>query len=185
MKTDLRVVKSKRAIEAAFLSLVELNGYSNVKLVDVAKKASVNRNTIYLHYQSKEGLVESIIAQSVRSQLKDFDLVTYLKAKNNRKKIESMYRAIFNMFNDNLDLYRLFLLDEGLTGFLYTELLKFKKQILGVFKSTVKNELGVDFILHGVFGVLSNYTVYAKGTAEENIKMLTDFTIFNLRKLTY
>lgn len=185
MKQDLRIVKSKQAIEQSFLSLVEVKGYSNVTLVDVAKKAQVNRNTIYLHYQSKEGLVESIISDRVRAEVNDFDLVKFVKLRNNRKKIENMYRAIFTLFDDNVELYRVFLTDEGLTGFLYSEILKIKKLIMPAFKGSIKNELGIDFILHGVFGILSNYTVYAKGTKEENIKMLTDFTVTNLRRLTY
>ena len=87
MKTDLRTIKSKEAIENAFLELVELNGYSNIKLVDIAKRARVNRNTIYLHYESKEGIVKQIIKDAIEAKLKDFDLIKYIKAKNNRRKI--------------------------------------------------------------------------------------------------
>lgn len=183
MKTDIRIIKSREAIENAFLELVEVNGYRNVKLIDIAKKARVNRNTIYLHYGSKEGIVEQIIKNAVESENKDFDLEKYLKSKNNRKRIEHMYRAIFTMFGDNLNLYRILLTDDQLIGFLYRKLLETKKILLKSFKPTTSNEIGVDFLLNGVFGVLSNYTVYAKGTAEENIKLLTDFTLINLRRL--
>lgn len=183
MKTDIRIIKSREAIENAFLELVEANGYRNVKLIDIAEKARVNRNTIYLHYGSKEGIVEQIIKNAVESENKDFDLEKYLKSKNSRKRIEHMYRAIFTMFGDNLNLYRLLLTDDQLIGFLYRKLLEAKKILLKSFRPTTSNEIGIDFLLNGVFGVLSNYTVYAKGTAEENIKLLTDFTIINLRRL--
>lgn len=183
MKTDIRIIKSREAIENAFLELVETNGYRNVKLIDIAEKARVNRNTIYLHYGSKEGIVEQIIKNAVESENKDFDLEKYLKSKNSRKRIEHMYRAIFTMFGDNLNLYRLLLTDDQLIGFLYRKLLETKKILLKSFRPTTSNEIGIDFLLNGVFGVLSNYTVYAKGTAEENIKLLTDFTIINLRRL--
>ena len=183
MKTDLRIIKSKEAIENAFLSLVEVNGYKAVSLTDIAKKARVNRNTIYLHYGSKEGIVEQIIVDAITPVLKDFDGTAFAKARNNRRKIEQMYEAIFNMFSDKIELYRVLLTDEQLLGFLMNELKKLRKNLLKVFKPTVKNELGVDFLLNGAFAILSNYTVYARGTAEESIKVLTDFTMLNLRKL--
>ena len=47
---DLRTFKTKRAIESAMMELIELKGYSKVKIIDIANKAQVNRNTIYLHY---------------------------------------------------------------------------------------------------------------------------------------
>ena len=43
---DLRIKKTKRAIENAMMELIELKGYSKVKLVDIANRAQVNRNTI-------------------------------------------------------------------------------------------------------------------------------------------
>lgn len=185
MKTDIRIIKSKEAIENAFLSLVEIHGYKAVSLTEIAKKARVNRNTIYLHYGSKEGIVEQIIVDALAPVVKDLDFMAFAKARNNRRKIEQIYEAIFNMFNDKIELYRVLLTDEQLLGFLYNEFKKLRKGLLKLFKPTVKNELGVDFLLNGVFAVLSNYTVYARGTAEENIKVLADFTILNLRKLAY
>lgn len=185
MKTDIRIIKTKQAIEGAFLDLVEKKGYKNVKLIDIAEKARVNRNTIYLHYASKEGIVEEIIKDKVSDGIEGFDLIKIAKSRNNRRKIEELYKAIFNIFGDNIELYRILLTDENLVGFLYMEIDKIKKLIIKAFKDSIKNEVGVDFILNGVFGVLKNYTVYAKGTADENIKLLTDFTIINLRRLVY
>ena len=54
MKTDLRVLKSRNAIENAFINLVEIKGFQNVTITEIADKAMVNRNTIYLNYGSKE-----------------------------------------------------------------------------------------------------------------------------------
>ena len=61
MESDLRVKKTKIAIENALLSLLEIMPFSKVRIITIAEKAMVNRNTIYLHYESKEDIVMSII----------------------------------------------------------------------------------------------------------------------------
>lgn len=184
MKTDLRIIKSKQAIEEAFLSLVEIKGYNNVTLTEVAKKARVNRNTIYLHYESKEGIVESIITGSVIDEIKGFDFTKFLKSRNNRAKIEGVFRAFLNTFDENIELYRVFITDQSITGFLYREIQRIKKLVLPMLKPTIQNELALDYMLNGIFGIFSTYVVYAKGSLEENVKALTDLTIANLKKLT-
>ena len=45
MKQNERKIETERKIENAFLELVELKGFENVHLVDIAKRANVNRNT--------------------------------------------------------------------------------------------------------------------------------------------
>ena len=61
MKEDLRVVRTRNAIENAFISLIEEKGFENVKMVDIASRANVNQNTIYLHYETKEMIMERIM----------------------------------------------------------------------------------------------------------------------------
>ena len=63
MKQDLRVIKSRSAIENAFINLVEIRGFQNVSITEIAEKAMVNRNTIYLNYGSKEDILEAITQQ--------------------------------------------------------------------------------------------------------------------------
>ena len=46
MKEDLRVIKTKEAIKNAFISLIEEKGFENIKIIDIARRANVNRNTI-------------------------------------------------------------------------------------------------------------------------------------------
>ena len=43
----------------------------------------------------------------------------------------------------------------------------------------------VSFFTNGVLGVVGSYIKFATGTAEENIKILTDLTISNLRHIAH
>ena len=117
MKTDLRVVKTKAAIEKAFIDLVEEKGYENVKLIDIAQRANVNRNTIYLHYESKEGIIESIILSAYQDQVEKLQIKSYMKMRNNRRNIASMFEAIFNTIDEKVELYRIILTSENLSGY--------------------------------------------------------------------
>ncbi len=60
MKTDLRVVKSKRAIKTAFLELMKEKGYGNITITDIAERALINRKTFYMHYETKQALYDEI-----------------------------------------------------------------------------------------------------------------------------
>lgn len=61
MKTDLRVIKSKKAIKEAFLQLIKEKSYGNITITDIANKAMINRKTFYMHYETKENLYNEII----------------------------------------------------------------------------------------------------------------------------
>ena len=183
MEKDPRVIKTKKAIEDAFVSLVESKSYKNVKLVDIAEKARINRNTIYLHYGSKEDIITSIIAESIEKELAAFDLQKFYKSRFNRFKTEEFYKALFASIDKNAELYRILLLEDELIGFFNIAIKKIKKNMLMYFKNTPKNSLVIDYLLYGIFGVVNSYTVYATGTAKENIKLLTDLTMASIRRM--
>ena len=79
---DLRVTKTKLTIKQSFLSLVEEVGFDNVYVSDIAKRAMINRNTFYLHYDSKEDLVQKIANESILSRLSNLDIVATFKSRN-------------------------------------------------------------------------------------------------------
>ena len=60
-----------------------------------------------------------------------------------------------------------------------------RKSLDELIKPNNENRIKISFIVTGIIGVLSNYIKLAIGTAEENIKILTDLTYSNLRHLSY
>lgn len=183
MKTDLRVVKTKAAIEKAFIDLVEEKGYENVKLIDIAQRANVNRNTIYLHYESKEGIIESIILSAYQDQVEKLQIQSYMKMRNNRRNIASMFEAIFNTIDEKVELYRIILTSENLSGYVEKLMFNIRKYIKEICKDTIKNELTINYMIFGIYGLIRNWIIYATGTKEENIQLATDLSILALRQL--
>ncbi|MBR4378054.1 MAG: TetR/AcrR family transcriptional regulator [Bacilli bacterium] len=185
MKTDLRVIKSHAAIENAFINLVEIKGYSNITIKEIAEKALVNRNTIYLNYGSKEGILDAIVKTSIRKYFGQLNSQYFKVMGLNKRKIEMMYRNLFKVVDENIELYRIIITDAASSGFLNPEFSKLRKEFLELIKPNSENKIKVSFLINGVFGILTNYITLATGTAEENIKILTDLTYSNLRHLSY
>lgn len=185
MKEDLRVVKTRQAIEFAFISLVEEKGFENVKIIDIAKRANVNRNTIYLHYSSKEMIIEDLIDRTFSASLEGFDIPSYLKQRANKKKIAEMFRSIFTLINENIELYRIVLTDQNLAGYLSTKLRKIKSFILDALKSGLKNEIIVEYVVSGIFGIFRNWIIYDIGSIDENVSLITDLAISTMRHVQF
>ena len=78
-KEDLRVIKTKTSIKDSFIDLVKEKGYNKVSVTDIVKKANINRNTFYLHYEDKEDLIKTLISDATVKMDSFFDSVQFLK----------------------------------------------------------------------------------------------------------
>lgn len=185
MKTDLRVQKSHTAIENAFINLVEIKGFTNITIKEIADKAVVNRNTIYLNYGSKEGILDSIIKTSVNKYFGQLTSQYFRNMGVNRRKIETMYHNLFKVIDENIELYRIILNDTASSGYLQPEFANLRRELEEIIKPSSENKIKVSFLLFGVSGIVRNYISLATGTAEENIRILTDLTLSHLRHLSY
>ena len=56
-KLDRRVVRTRKQLAAAMLSLLVTKDYDEVTVQDITEEADLNRATFYLHYGSKEELL--------------------------------------------------------------------------------------------------------------------------------
>ena len=157
-KEDLRVKKTKELIKNCFLQLIEEKGYSKVSVTDITSMAQINRNTFYLHYVDKEDLIDEMISENYKrtEPLIRRILFKHFKEHFNDpiKMQEMMLRDIFDYLLQEIELYRIFIMDPGLSGY------------LNKLKSTIKNKMRIgnfnsgkyavayEFIFEGVFGAI-------------------------------
>ena len=67
-KSDLRVLRTRKAIKAAFEELVVEVGLDKITITSLTERAGINRKTFYLHYET----IEDLFDESVESILDDF-----------------------------------------------------------------------------------------------------------------
>lgn len=71
---DRRVVRTKGAIRAAFMKLVQECDYEKITVAAIAREADIDRKTFYLHYGSIDDVVDELIhveAERIVSILRD------------------------------------------------------------------------------------------------------------------
>lgn len=69
-KIDPRVVRTRKLIMDAFLSLQMEKSFDDITIQDIADRATVNRSTFYAHFQDKYALLDSIIHDSFERALR-------------------------------------------------------------------------------------------------------------------
>ena len=59
-KTDLRVIRTKKAIRDAFCAMIMEMDYPDITIKELTQRAMINRNTFYLHYDSMDALLQEL-----------------------------------------------------------------------------------------------------------------------------
>lgn len=62
---DPRAIRTRKAIQEAFLDLLENTPFDQVTPLHIATKAGVARGSFYLHYPSKEALLEEVARDAI------------------------------------------------------------------------------------------------------------------------
>jgi len=184
-KTDLRIIKTKAAIESALFSLIEEKGFQNVRLIDIAERAKVNRNTIYQRYGTKEDIVLKIIEEKFKTEFAKMDISSYLTMRRFKPNIRKIIETVFSLINNDIEVYRLFLTDVNLYGYINNFTFEIRKFLLSKAKPGIKNELTADYIVNGSFGVIKRWIIYGTGTIDDNINELTDMICVSIRRMTF
>jgi AcrR family transcriptional regulator len=66
-KVDRRIIKTKEAINRAFLELFSEKELEQITINEIADKANVNRGTVYLHYSDKYDLLDQCIEEHLNN----------------------------------------------------------------------------------------------------------------------
>jgi len=184
MKQDLRVAKTRSLIEEAFLDLLSEEEFSKIRIIDIANKAGVNRNTIYLYYQSKEGIVRSLVSNSFQEKFKKDDLEQFFNLKS-RHDVENFFYKLFDVLNENIKVFHLLISDTNLAGYMLIALKQFRSLMFKNLKDTPENEIIFDYTINGIFGVVQKWFIYSTSSVQNNVKILTELTISCYRRMEF
>ena len=182
---DLRIKKTREAIEQATINLIELKGFNNVRLTEIAKVARVNRNTIYLHYKSKEDIIMSIIERTFINFNQTLDAARLFSGRMLKNKTREIVNNTLNSLNENIELYRIILTDPNLFGYFEIAIGKVKDLAFKSTKQTQSHRLAVEYIVSGIYGIITRWIIYATGSINEVASVITDFTYNNVKQLQF
>ncbi len=59
-KLDPRVTRTRKMLRDALVALLEEKSYDRITIADITGRATVNRKTFYLHYETKDHLLQSV-----------------------------------------------------------------------------------------------------------------------------
>ena len=68
-KTDLRVIRTKKNIRAAFVELAKKKPVRKITVTELAEKAMINKGTFYLHYKDIYELYLDVIQERLEERL--------------------------------------------------------------------------------------------------------------------
>ena len=171
--------------ENAFLELVELKGFENVHLVDIAKRANVNRNTVYLRYGTKEDIIAQILDKTFAKRLEKISDEVFKKVKPTKRRLEMIFKQVFELIDHDIDLYRLVLTDQNLYGYMNSVVQTIRDKIANNLVDNVKNKIALEYMVQGIYGIIRNWIIYDIGTIEDNVKIIMNLLLTNVRLLTY
>ena len=180
---DLRIRKTTLAIENAMMELIEIKGYSKIKIIDIANRAQVNRNTIYLHYQSKEDIILSILERHHGELNIEQKIFSFIMSRGQKSDINAIFSNLINSIDENIELYRILLADHSLSGLLSYRINKWRDNLLKGLAKTAKNQIYLDYMISGVFGVISKWVIYASSKKDDVINELTEIVFDGLNNI--
>lgn len=156
---DRRVIKSKRALKEAFLSLMQEKSFKEITITDIVQLADLNRGTFYKHYTYREDLLNEIIddiitdlVASYREPYKNSEIFEVSKLTANAIKL-------FDHVQKNANFYKLIIHAELLHSFQY-RLCEILKELslqdfhTPVVDSPIDKELAASYSAHALFGLL-------------------------------
>lgn len=134
--TDRRIHKSKNALKAALLSLMQHKEFKRITITEIVALADLNRGTFYKHYQYKEDLLNDVIDDVIS------DLIASYRApyENNQhffqEKLSASAVKIFDHVAEYSSFYTIIVNSEALPGF--------QNKICDVLKDLAINDIFLD-----------------------------------------
>lgn len=151
IKTDKRLVKTKKAIVAALIELLAVKDLSEITVTELTDKAGINRKTFYLHYNKIDDVIADfgndlfIFAQKT--------LVDNVRLGSND--MRPLFATLNHTIEDNLEFFRLFVRSGAAEIFISSSM---RRQYMSSMRVTLSQHLGgnvmgmyaVEYILSGI-----------------------------------
>lgn len=179
---DRRVQYTKMFLRNALLELMKEKPIGKITPTELCRKANINRNTFYSHFSCVEELMQSIENELSEQMLRHIN--TFTSAND----ILSFLTGICQVIQDNADLFRTFLSDNGDPDYLPRMLAHVHDKAINDWRSRGFHfddqdmELFFSFVSHGSVAVIRDWLSGGmKKTPEELALFIQTITAFDSR----
>lgn len=186
-KTDLRIIKTRKAIKSAFLTLIESKGYERITIQDIADEALINRNTFYLHYLDKVDLMERLSQESIDQLNVCINIETRNVEEMDVHLFATILHETFRVIDEDLLFFKAMLSDKGYPNFAnhLKESLK-SVMLTGLQKHSFNTEksIALEYMVSGLVGVICMWiTSSEKQNIDNVINQLSEIHFHNVLNL--
>ncbi len=187
-KEDLRVIKTKNNIKRSFIELAKSAGYQKMSIKELCEKALINRNTFYLHYQNKDDLVREMINDTISKYKVSFmPLITQFFLNLQNKDIENFAKnieSLLKMLYEDIELYRIILTDDYLTGYFRSVEQVYEKNITNYLNiKSNRAKLIFRYMMSGCAGILTDWMIRHTLAIDETAKIIAKLILENINFL--
>lgn len=98
MSKDLRYSRTEKHIKRAFLELLKTKPYDKIKVADIIELAEISRNAFYLHYYSKDELLDSFIDSYANQFVEEQDIILKTNATQDMDQARKVLNAMLSPF---------------------------------------------------------------------------------------
>lgn len=163
-KTDRRITRSQRAIQTAFLEMLEERDFDSITVKNITEKADISRKTFYLHYVDKFDLLNTIVNRHLG------ELQRICEGKKDKGFVEGTI-IWFRYFDEQRSFFASLFETESTVAFRHRLLAFITEQFnihLDEAHSRKNNEVLRNFMAMAVLGVLESYVLgHFSGGLEE------------------
>ncbi|MCF6411446.1 TetR/AcrR family transcriptional regulator [Pseudalkalibacillus salsuginis] len=152
-KMDLRVKRTRKLINEAFLKLIQQKGFDSVTIQDIAEEALINRGTFYLHYEDKYDLLEKISRSAIDELTSVLNPVLHVKEHEVQiEKLRTTIEKVYESMEKNQVFYTVMFGEHGVYNFRNNleEVIRenFSKKMIELGVRPEDFEIPKDLILH-------------------------------------
>ncbi|GAA0856227.1 MULTISPECIES: TetR/AcrR family transcriptional regulator C-terminal domain-containing protein [Clostridium] len=176
-KIDRRIMKSKKAIQSTFLSMLIKDGFDEITVKKITEQADISRKTFYLHYLDKYDLLDTIVNKKLE------ELEEICEQKKEKGFIEGTV-IWFNYFDENKDFFSALFSSKSTVSF--------RKQLLDFMMNQLSkkiNNISADkdpeillrFLSMAVLGILESFILNElNSNTEEIAKQVGELLLQNI-----
>lgn len=176
-KIDRRIIKSQKAIQSTFLSMLIKDGFDEITVKKITEQADISRKTFYLHYLDKYDLLDTIVNKKLE------ELEEICEQKKEKGFIEGTV-IWFNYFDENKDFFS--------SLFSSKSTVSFRKQLLDFMMNQLSKKINnidpdkdpeilIRFLSMAVLGILESFILNELNSSIEEIaKQVGELLLHNI-----